>query len=346
MNVVTVDNDVLSEIGLTIESVLMWWGWLVDGPVVVWWVLDWVTNLEEVIVNSIDDDISHSEVFSSLHSVVVRWRWLVDGPVVEWWVVNWVFNLGELGGKWCWLVGDQVLQGSSCNVLSEKSAEVIGIRLLELDEADSRWSGSLGKLGSEWCWLVGDEILEGTSGDVLSEKSAEVVGIGLLGELGGEWCWLVGDQVLEGTSGDVLSEKSAEVIGIGLLGELGGKGCWLVSDQVLEGTSGDVLSEKSAEVIGIRLHLTELDHSSGDWHSSVGDQILERLLGDVFSVHLSNDLSNTDWCSLWSISNIVWLNIIIIIRESLIEQVRKSLSTLEFVWGVGDGVLWLSSDHH
>ena len=47
VNSVSIDDDVLSEIGLTIESVLMWWGWLVDRPVVIWWVLNWVSELGE-----------------------------------------------------------------------------------------------------------------------------------------------------------------------------------------------------------------------------------------------------------------------------------------------------------
>jgi len=44
---VSIDDDVLAEVGFAIETIGVWWGWLVNGPVVVWWVLDWVSNLEE-----------------------------------------------------------------------------------------------------------------------------------------------------------------------------------------------------------------------------------------------------------------------------------------------------------
>ena len=43
----SVNNDVLSEVGFTSETIGVWAGWLVNGPVVVWWVLNWVLELDE-----------------------------------------------------------------------------------------------------------------------------------------------------------------------------------------------------------------------------------------------------------------------------------------------------------
>jgi hypothetical protein len=48
VNGVAIDDDVLAEILLTSKTVVVWWGRLVDGPVVVWWVGDWVGNLGEL----------------------------------------------------------------------------------------------------------------------------------------------------------------------------------------------------------------------------------------------------------------------------------------------------------
>ena len=153
MNGVSINNDVLTEVSLSIETGLVRWGWLVDRPVVVWWVLNWVAGLDEVVVHSINDNISLSKIFISLHTVVMSWGWLVHRPVVIWWVVNWVGGLGKLGGDWAWLVSHKVLESSSGDVGVEESGEVISVTLL-------------GKLGGDWRRLVGDKVLEGTSGDV------------------------------------------------------------------------------------------------------------------------------------------------------------------------------------
>jgi len=96
MDVVAVDDNVLSEVLIGVETMVMGWGWLVNGPVVERWVDDWVLcmSLNQIItVNAINDDISELQVLVTGVSVIVRWRWLVDGPVVEWWVHNWVLSL-------------------------------------------------------------------------------------------------------------------------------------------------------------------------------------------------------------------------------------------------------------
>ena len=42
---VSIDNDVLSEVGFASESMIVWDGWLVDRPVVEWWVNNWILKL-------------------------------------------------------------------------------------------------------------------------------------------------------------------------------------------------------------------------------------------------------------------------------------------------------------
>jgi hypothetical protein len=42
--VVPIHNDVLTEISLSCKSLSVRWRWLVNGPVVHWWVLNWVLS--------------------------------------------------------------------------------------------------------------------------------------------------------------------------------------------------------------------------------------------------------------------------------------------------------------
>ena len=48
MVLVTLHDDVLSEILVGVESNLVGWGWLVHRPVVEWWVDNWVLDLSEL----------------------------------------------------------------------------------------------------------------------------------------------------------------------------------------------------------------------------------------------------------------------------------------------------------
>jgi len=71
-------------------------GWLVDGPVVVRWVQNWILRLEVyqvITIDSINDEISHSKILMSSVSLVMWWRWLVHRPVVEWWVPYWILRV-------------------------------------------------------------------------------------------------------------------------------------------------------------------------------------------------------------------------------------------------------------
>jgi hypothetical protein len=50
-----------------------------------------VGSLNEIIsVDSIDDDVTDTEVLVSSVSKIVWDRRLVNRPVVEWWIFNWV----------------------------------------------------------------------------------------------------------------------------------------------------------------------------------------------------------------------------------------------------------------
>ena len=80
---VSVDYDVLSEILVGIEAMLMWHGWLVDGPVVEWWVDDWVLELSELNllgVLLVDVDLiwadSHVHVEISLSHGILHEGWV------------------------------------------------------------------------------------------------------------------------------------------------------------------------------------------------------------------------------------------------------------------------------
>jgi len=47
---VSINDDVLSEVGFASKSMGMWDGWLVDRPVVEWWILNWVLELNELLI--------------------------------------------------------------------------------------------------------------------------------------------------------------------------------------------------------------------------------------------------------------------------------------------------------
>jgi hypothetical protein len=93
---VAINNDILAKILISIKASSVWWRWLVDGPVVEWWVPYWVlrTGLNEIItVDSIDDHVSKLQVLVSSVTSGMWWRWLVNRPVVEWWIPHWVLSI-------------------------------------------------------------------------------------------------------------------------------------------------------------------------------------------------------------------------------------------------------------
>jgi len=181
------------------------WRWLVDRPVIERWINNWILCLEVnqvIAINSINYHVSQTEVLMSSISLIMRYGWLVDRPVVEWWVPHWILRinlyvqvilrrlLSELYSDWCWLVGDKILQCTSCNVGIKENTKVITIRFL-------------GKFDSNWSWLIGNKILEGTSCDIGIKKNTEVITIILLSKFNSDWSWLIGDKILQCTSGDI-----------------------------------------------------------------------------------------------------------------------------------------------
>jgi hypothetical protein len=46
VNGVAIDDDVLSKIGVSSKAVIMRDGWLINGPVVEWWVVNWILGIE------------------------------------------------------------------------------------------------------------------------------------------------------------------------------------------------------------------------------------------------------------------------------------------------------------
>ena len=95
VNRMSINNYILTKISLTVQTLLVRRGWLVNRPIVKWWINYWVlgSSLDKVIVDTIKYHVPESEILSSLHTVLVRWRWLVHWPVVEGRINDRVLNL-------------------------------------------------------------------------------------------------------------------------------------------------------------------------------------------------------------------------------------------------------------
>jgi hypothetical protein len=104
--------------------------------------------------------------------------------------------LGETNGDWRRLIGNEILQGSSCDIVVEKSRQIVSV-------------GFLGKSHSDRAWLICNQIFKGSSSDIVIEESGEVVSIGLgfikLDESSSDWGSLVGDEVLQSRFSNVLT---------------------------------------------------------------------------------------------------------------------------------------------
>jgi len=168
-----------------------------------------------------------------------------------------------------------------------------------------------------------------------------------LGKSNSNWRWFISNQVLEVSSSDVGVHKLEKTIGIGFLGKSNGDWGWFVGDEVLEVSSGDVGVHKFEKTIGIGFHLIELDKSLSDWSISVLDKSNKGLLGDVFTV----EFTNINW-SLGLLLSPLWSLILngiisIIIRETLIDNLRESFTSIEDIsswWNVG--LFRISLDHN
>ena len=241
--------------------------------------------------------------------------------------------MSETDSNWGWLIGNKVLKVSSSDVGVHQFEEAISI-------------GFLGKTDSDWGWLIGDEVLKVSSGNVGIHELEETISIGFLGKSNGDWGWLIGDEVLEVSSGDVSVHKLEEAIGVGFLGKSNGDWGWLVGDEVLEVSSGDVSVHKLEETVSIGFHFTKLNKSLGDWSIGILDESNRGLLGNVFTVKFTN----VNW-GLGLLLGPLWSLILngivsIIIRETLIDDLGKSFTSIEDIsswWDVS--LFWVSLDH-
>jgi hypothetical protein len=97
MDGMTINDDVLAEIGISIEAYAMFNSRLVDRPVVEWRVDNWIFCLSEIHFflemdgMTIDDDVL-TKIFISFEAYAVSNCWLIDRPVVEGRVDNWVLS--------------------------------------------------------------------------------------------------------------------------------------------------------------------------------------------------------------------------------------------------------------
>ena len=240
----SINDNVLSEIGFTSKTVGVWWGWLVNGPVVVWWVLDWVSNLEEgsgvESGGGIGGDVTLAEG-SGVSSVVgvllgnLNFIWADEHFHVELGISD-----GVLEGNWVDVNWDSLGESSLLLLLLEKgnliwADEDLHVELgfshgiLKGDWVDVNWdTGLLSESDSDWRWLINDQVLEVSSGDVLTAEGEHTVFIGLLSESDSDWRWLINNEVLEVSSGDVLTTEGEHTVLVGFLGECDSDWGWLV----------------------------------------------------------------------------------------------------------------------
>jgi len=259
VDLMSINNNVLAEVLISAQTMIVWRRWLVNGPVVEWWVHNWIFGLglnQVITVNSIDDKISKLQILVSSITMIVWRRWLVHGPVVEWWVPHWVFSLKLHVHVVSMLLVEVKLIWANTDLLKAKSGSGHGVlshhrlwvnsdwRSLSLSKVNLIRFFDLGEFHGNWSWLISDEVLKGTEGNILTEERRHDGGVRLLGELHGNWGWLVSDEVLEGTEGNVLTEEGRHDGGITLLGKLDSDWGWLVSDEVLKCTKGNILTEE------------------------------------------------------------------------------------------------------
>jgi len=171
---VTINKDVLTVVFLSSISLGVVWGWLVNGPVVVWWVLSGVGDLSKfhafllVIFNFV---ASNEDVVSKLlggHRVLHQDR--IDK--------NWD-SLSELG---LLVENDFIVSNSHVEVKSSISHFVLPDYWV-----NGNWDSSLAllnKIGGsfdnvigDWGWFIGDKVLEGSLGHVFVVE--EVVNISI-----------------------------------------------------------------------------------------------------------------------------------------------------------------------
>jgi len=85
---------------------------------------------------------------------------------------------------------------------------------------------------------------------------------------------------------------------------------------------------------------------SGHRGSLIGNKVLEALRGDVLTVKLAHNLLDAGGGSLSMMSMFIGVDVGIIIRETLINDILEGLAALENLLLVNGLLLGLASDHH
>jgi hypothetical protein len=83
-----------SKILMSLVTHVMWWGWLIDRPVVKWWVPHWILRVE-------------------LYVHIILW-----------------LRLSKLNSNWCWFISNQILESTSSYVRVEDDSKIVSIRFL------------------------------------------------------------------------------------------------------------------------------------------------------------------------------------------------------------------------
>jgi len=181
----SIDDNVLTKVLASGQTMLMWWRWLVDGPVVPWWVVHWVLKLSKSILLwglFGNGDLIHSN--SHLHAKIG----ITHSVSSDNWVhMDWdtLLLAEDLGGlsivlllekrKFIWSnLHVHVELGISHSVSHNDWVDVdwhsLGEGLFVCDRILLHVYHNLSELSSDWSWLVSEKVLKGTSGDVGIEE--------------------------------------------------------------------------------------------------------------------------------------------------------------------------------
>ena len=217
VNSVSINNDILSIVGIALVALGMRWGWLVNGPIVLWRILSWVLDLCKL-----------RNLFLFVLNLVVANEDLVSehftshGVCHEGWV-NKDWNTLRLG-KIC-----SILSSVLGCILSNYLSCVLGCILCEVEDLcgvlrcilSNKLSCILCCVLAELCGILWSVLVKKNlvvsngnlevefllSNFILLENWVHKDWLTLLlsdWKWFGDWRWLVGNQILEVAFGDVL----------------------------------------------------------------------------------------------------------------------------------------------
>jgi len=188
VDVVAINNDVLTEILVSIETMFMWYGWLVDGPVVEWWVDNWIASLGEVHFFSFLFNMDLIWTDSHVHAEIS----ITHGVLHEGWVhMHWYTSLvllsqdlvrSHLGGLLLWKsnliwtdenlhVKVGITHGILGNYWVDEYGDSLSERLFVCDQIlHFVFFLDLGEFHCDGCWLICHKILQGSEGHILTEE--------------------------------------------------------------------------------------------------------------------------------------------------------------------------------